>query len=157
MVEVVVDVQIRVVDVRNEVVLLLEVDFDGAFGGEKDFFRGGDDGVLSMLCSSLEDSSLPWMASHGDEQVICSSSFESTLNLKNDNSSSSLDDEEEEDTEDILSNEELPSFQLWTKIVSKECVNVSLELTLCDYWNGDGLFDKFRIRAEETATRVIIE
>ncbi|GJZ97838.1 hypothetical protein Tco_0670291 [Tanacetum coccineum] len=92
MVEVVVDVQIRVVDMRNEVVvtdlmdpvanyprlkhvscevvfvvmevlevqaslvLILEVDFYGAFGGERDFFREGDDGVLSMWCSSLEDS-----------------------------------------------------------------------------------------------------
>ncbi|GJU65692.1 hypothetical protein Tco_1247527 [Tanacetum coccineum] len=32
------------------------LDFDGAFGGERDFFRGGGDGVLSMWCSSLEDS-----------------------------------------------------------------------------------------------------
>ncbi|GKA95933.1 hypothetical protein Tco_0818028 [Tanacetum coccineum] len=92
MVEVVVDVQIRVVDVKNEVVvtdlkypvtnypllkhvcykvvfvgievlevqaslvLILKVDFDGAYGGETDFFRGDGNGVLSMWCSSLEDS-----------------------------------------------------------------------------------------------------
>ncbi|GJU34928.1 hypothetical protein Tco_1183282 [Tanacetum coccineum] len=37
-------------------VLLLEVDFDGAFGGERDFFLGGGDGVLSFWCFSLEDS-----------------------------------------------------------------------------------------------------
>ncbi|GKC11859.1 hypothetical protein Tco_1008641 [Tanacetum coccineum] len=95
----VVDVQIRVVDVRSEViadaqirevvvrhvvvaedlkdpvanyprlthrghevikfvvevleVLLLEVDLDGAFGGERDFYLGGGDDVLSFLCSSL--------------------------------------------------------------------------------------------------------
>ncbi|GJR79743.1 hypothetical protein Tco_0150528, partial [Tanacetum coccineum] len=36
-------------------VLLLEVDFDGACGGERDFFLGGGDGVLSFWCSSLED------------------------------------------------------------------------------------------------------
>ncbi|GJV03957.1 hypothetical protein Tco_1337526 [Tanacetum coccineum] len=82
--EVVVDVQIRVVDVKNKVVvmdlrdlvanyprlkhmsyevvfimmevleiqaslvILLEVDLDGACGGERDFFRRGGDGVLSM-------------------------------------------------------------------------------------------------------------
>ncbi|GJQ90978.1 hypothetical protein Tco_0002117 [Tanacetum coccineum] len=38
-------------------VLLLEVDFDGACGGERDFFLGGGDGVLSFCCSSLKDSS----------------------------------------------------------------------------------------------------
>nr|GEV85958.1 retrovirus-related Pol polyprotein from transposon TNT 1-94 [Tanacetum cinerariifolium] len=49
----------EVVFVMMEVlkVLLLVVDFDGAFGNERDFFRGGGDGVLSMWCSSLEDSS----------------------------------------------------------------------------------------------------
>ncbi|GJT96163.1 hypothetical protein Tco_1091681 [Tanacetum coccineum] len=94
MVEVVVDVQIRVADVRHEVVmtdlrdlmanyprlkhicyevvfvgvevlevhallvLLLEVDFDGACGGERDFFREGGDGVLTFWCSLLDDSRL---------------------------------------------------------------------------------------------------
>nr|GEY30929.1 hypothetical protein [Tanacetum cinerariifolium] len=36
-------------------VLLLEIDFDGACGGERDLFLGGDEGVLSFGCSSLED------------------------------------------------------------------------------------------------------
>nr|GEW49600.1 reverse transcriptase domain-containing protein [Tanacetum cinerariifolium] len=36
-------------------VLLLEVDFDGAFGGERDFPIGYGDDVLSFWCSSLED------------------------------------------------------------------------------------------------------
>ncbi|GJV27899.1 hypothetical protein Tco_1384347 [Tanacetum coccineum] len=36
-------------------VLLLEVDFDGACGGERDFPLGDGDGVLSFWCSSLED------------------------------------------------------------------------------------------------------
>ncbi|GJU87373.1 retrovirus-related pol polyprotein from transposon TNT 1-94 [Tanacetum coccineum] len=36
-------------------VLLLEVDFDGAFGGERDLPIGDGDGVLSFWCSSLED------------------------------------------------------------------------------------------------------
>ncbi|GKB48911.1 hypothetical protein Tco_0899664 [Tanacetum coccineum] len=42
---------------REEVleVLLLEVDFDGACGGERDFPLGDGDGVLSFWCSSLED------------------------------------------------------------------------------------------------------
>ncbi|GKC65209.1 hypothetical protein Tco_1097807 [Tanacetum coccineum] len=35
-------------------VLLLEVDFDGAFGGERDLPIGDGDGVLSFWCSSLE-------------------------------------------------------------------------------------------------------
>ncbi|GKA87903.1 reverse transcriptase domain-containing protein [Tanacetum coccineum] len=38
-----------------ECVLLLEIDFDGACGGESDFFLGGGEGVLSFGCSSLED------------------------------------------------------------------------------------------------------
>ncbi|GJY18479.1 hypothetical protein Tco_0389970 [Tanacetum coccineum] len=32
-----------------------EMDFDGACGGERDFFLGGGEGVLSFGCSSLED------------------------------------------------------------------------------------------------------
>ncbi|GJR66345.1 hypothetical protein Tco_0012410 [Tanacetum coccineum] len=39
--------------------LLLEMDFDGACGGKRDFFLGGDEGVLSFGCSSLEDSTHP--------------------------------------------------------------------------------------------------
>ncbi|GJZ91877.1 hypothetical protein Tco_0663942 [Tanacetum coccineum] len=31
------------------------IDFDGACGGERDFFLGGGEGVLSFGCSSLED------------------------------------------------------------------------------------------------------
>ncbi|GJZ93469.1 zinc knuckle CX2CX4HX4C containing protein, partial [Tanacetum coccineum] len=36
-------------------VLLLEMDFDGACGGERNFFLGGGDGVFSIWCSLLED------------------------------------------------------------------------------------------------------
>ncbi|GJU27212.1 hypothetical protein Tco_1165833 [Tanacetum coccineum] len=39
-------------------VLLLEVDLDGAFGGERDYYLGGGVDVLSFWCSSLEDSRL---------------------------------------------------------------------------------------------------
>ncbi|GKD79645.1 hypothetical protein Tco_1342266 [Tanacetum coccineum] len=44
-----------VVEEVLECVLLLEMDFDGACGGESDFFLGGGEGVLSFRCSSLED------------------------------------------------------------------------------------------------------
>ncbi|GKF39207.1 hypothetical protein Tco_0119268 [Tanacetum coccineum] len=43
------------VDKVLEYVLLLEMDFDGACGGERDLFLGCDEGVLSFGCSSLED------------------------------------------------------------------------------------------------------
>nr|GEU88749.1 hypothetical protein [Tanacetum cinerariifolium] len=43
-----------VVEEVLECVLLLEMDFDGACGGETDFFLGGGEGVLSFGCSSLE-------------------------------------------------------------------------------------------------------
>ncbi|GJW32601.1 hypothetical protein Tco_0052633 [Tanacetum coccineum] len=33
----------------------VEIDFDGACGGESDFFLGGGEGVLSFGCSSLKD------------------------------------------------------------------------------------------------------
>nr|GEV87066.1 copia protein [Tanacetum cinerariifolium] len=56
-----------------ECVLLLEMDFDRAYDGEKDFFLGGGEGVLSFGCSSLED------------------------NSRNDGASLSSDDEDEED------------------------------------------------------------
>ncbi|GJW52234.1 hypothetical protein Tco_0093585, partial [Tanacetum coccineum] len=36
-------------------VLLLEIDFHGACGGESNFFLGGGEGVLSFSCSSLDD------------------------------------------------------------------------------------------------------
>ncbi|GJU76407.1 hypothetical protein Tco_1273477 [Tanacetum coccineum] len=93
MVEVVVDIQIRVVDVRNKVVqaslvLPLDVDFDGACGGKRDFFHGGGDGVLSFWCSSLEDSrNVKKNKVEGDDYK----------NYKSDGSSSLLDNEEEED------------------------------------------------------------
>nr|GEW29794.1 hypothetical protein [Tanacetum cinerariifolium] len=84
MVEVEVDVQIRLVDVRHEVVAMdlkgpvanyprlthmghevmnvvvevLEVDFDCACGCERDFFLRCGDGVLSFWYSLLEDSRL---------------------------------------------------------------------------------------------------
>ncbi|GKD67684.1 hypothetical protein Tco_1321774, partial [Tanacetum coccineum] len=38
----------KVLKVQASLVLLLEVDFDGACGGERDFFIGGGDGVLSF-------------------------------------------------------------------------------------------------------------
>ncbi|GJV11909.1 hypothetical protein Tco_1353450 [Tanacetum coccineum] len=44
----VVFIVMKVLDIQASLVLLLEVDFDGACGGERDFFRGGGDGVLSM-------------------------------------------------------------------------------------------------------------
>ncbi|GJU21861.1 hypothetical protein Tco_1155203 [Tanacetum coccineum] len=44
-----------VVEEVLECVLLLEIDFDGACGGERDFFLGGGEGVLSFGCSLLED------------------------------------------------------------------------------------------------------
>nr|GEV22340.1 hypothetical protein [Tanacetum cinerariifolium] len=36
-------------------VLLLDVDFDGALGGDNDFTLGGGEGFLSSRLSSLED------------------------------------------------------------------------------------------------------
>ncbi|GKA09550.1 hypothetical protein Tco_0688881 [Tanacetum coccineum] len=74
MVEVEVDVQIRVVDCPNPGSgcetrgggdgfegfggQLSKVDFDGACGGERDFFLGGGNCVLSFWCFSLEDARL---------------------------------------------------------------------------------------------------
>ncbi|GJX69080.1 hypothetical protein Tco_0304807 [Tanacetum coccineum] len=46
---------IFVVEEVLECVLLLEMDFDGACGGKRDFFLGGGEGVLLFGCSSLED------------------------------------------------------------------------------------------------------
>ncbi|GJT67723.1 hypothetical protein Tco_1019203 [Tanacetum coccineum] len=40
---------------RCIVCALADMDFDGACGGERDFFLGGGEGVLSFGCSSLED------------------------------------------------------------------------------------------------------
>nr|GFA23397.1 hypothetical protein [Tanacetum cinerariifolium] len=54
----VISVVVEVLVVQASLVLLLVVDFDGACGGERDFFLGGGDGVLSFWCFSLEDSRL---------------------------------------------------------------------------------------------------
>ncbi|GKC56805.1 hypothetical protein Tco_1084403 [Tanacetum coccineum] len=54
----VINVVVEVLEVQASLVPLLEVDFDGACGGEKDFFLGGGDRVLSIWRSSLEDSRL---------------------------------------------------------------------------------------------------
>ncbi|GJR84410.1 hypothetical protein Tco_0155195 [Tanacetum coccineum] len=48
------DSQLSIVDAWG----LLEIDFDGACGGERDFFLGGGEGVLSFGYSSLEDERL---------------------------------------------------------------------------------------------------
>ncbi|GKB34664.1 hypothetical protein Tco_0879606 [Tanacetum coccineum] len=45
-------------------VLLLETNFDGACGGERDFFLRGGEGVLSFGCSSLEDVRLTRQTTH---------------------------------------------------------------------------------------------
>ncbi|GKA02567.1 hypothetical protein Tco_0675232 [Tanacetum coccineum] len=42
-------------DVVVEMVWKGPIDFDGACGGERDFFLGGGDGVFSFWCSLLED------------------------------------------------------------------------------------------------------
>nr|GEX12615.1 hypothetical protein [Tanacetum cinerariifolium] len=44
---------VEVLEVQALLVLLLEVDFDGAFGRERDLFLGGGDGVLSFWYSSI--------------------------------------------------------------------------------------------------------
>ncbi|GJY45454.1 hypothetical protein Tco_0434517 [Tanacetum coccineum] len=54
----VISVVVEVLGVQASLVLLLEGDFDGACGGERDFFFRGGDGVLSFWCSSHEDSRL---------------------------------------------------------------------------------------------------
>ncbi|GJX54735.1 hypothetical protein Tco_0283104 [Tanacetum coccineum] len=53
----------------SECVLLLEMDFDGACGGERDFFLGGGEGVLSFGCSLLEDVRLTSPSSDGGDSV----------------------------------------------------------------------------------------
>nr|GFC94585.1 hypothetical protein [Tanacetum cinerariifolium] len=54
----VISVVVKVLVVQASLVLLLELYFDGACGGERDFFLGGGDEVLSFWCSSLEDGRL---------------------------------------------------------------------------------------------------
>ncbi|GJX85133.1 RNA-directed DNA polymerase, eukaryota [Tanacetum coccineum] len=51
----VIDAGIFTVEEVLKCVLLLEMDFDRACGGKRDFFLGGGEGVLSFGCSSLED------------------------------------------------------------------------------------------------------
>ncbi|GKB20804.1 hypothetical protein Tco_0854727 [Tanacetum coccineum] len=54
-----------VVEEVLECVLLLDMDFDGACGGETNFFLGGGEGVLSFGCSSLEDIFLDYRVTLG--------------------------------------------------------------------------------------------
>nr|GFB47884.1 hypothetical protein [Tanacetum cinerariifolium] len=63
----VISVVVEALVVQASLVLLLVVDFDGACDGERDFFLGGGDGVLSFWCSSLEDSRLTYV---GDLTLI---------------------------------------------------------------------------------------
>ncbi|GJS43664.1 hypothetical protein Tco_0568707 [Tanacetum coccineum] len=46
----VVFIGVEVLEIQASLVLLLEVDFNGACSGERDFFLGGGDGVLSCWC-----------------------------------------------------------------------------------------------------------
>ncbi|GKA96691.1 hypothetical protein Tco_0818786 [Tanacetum coccineum] len=90
---------IFVVEEVLECVLLLEMDFDGACGGERDFFLGGGEGVLSFGSSSLEDRfkhlNIPLFSRWA--LVRSSLSDSSSKNSRKDDASLSLDDKEEEE------------------------------------------------------------
>ncbi|GJY43116.1 hypothetical protein Tco_0431329 [Tanacetum coccineum] len=75
-----------VVEKVLECVLLLEMDFDGACGRERDFFLGGGEGVISFGCISLEDA-----------LVRSSLSDSSSKNSRKDDASLSSEDEDEEE------------------------------------------------------------
>ncbi|GKB95627.1 hypothetical protein Tco_0981764 [Tanacetum coccineum] len=105
-----ISVVVEVLEVQASLVLLLEVDFDGACGGERDFFLGGGDGVLSFWCSSLEDLRF---ARHVKKNGVEDNDYMVEVmkcftwrfldymeNLKNDGSSSSSSDEEEEEEDE---------------------------------------------------------
>ncbi|GKA99533.1 hypothetical protein Tco_0827527, partial [Tanacetum coccineum] len=49
----VINVVVEVFEVQASLVLLLEVDFDGACGDERDFFRGGGDGLGEFVLDEL--------------------------------------------------------------------------------------------------------
>ncbi|GJU77388.1 hypothetical protein Tco_1274458 [Tanacetum coccineum] len=123
----VVYVVMEVRKVQASLVLLLEVDFDGACGGERDFFRRGGDGVLSFWCFSLEDSRVLSRSSH--------MAWSLAIFL------------------DVLHSEKNHGG----KIISKELVLVSLKLSFNGSWDSDGLFDTLRIKDEETVVGMTIE
>ncbi|GJU29172.1 hypothetical protein Tco_1172761 [Tanacetum coccineum] len=146
-------------------VLLLEMDFDGASGGEGDFFLGGGEGVLSFGFSSLED------------------------NSRKDGASLSSDDEDEEEVidgeqvrqwpEGLLGGCDckdeskawqmtwdyhvyflLPSFDKESSkmnIITVEFVGASLKLSLSGSRNGDVVFDEVMLRAKEITIGMIIK
>ncbi|GJU76836.1 hypothetical protein Tco_1273906 [Tanacetum coccineum] len=88
----VVDLENREVVVRHVCVLLLEMDFDRAYGGERDFFLGGGEGVLSFGCSSLED-----VRECVKKMVFEDDDYKVKVNSRKDGASLSSDDEDEEE------------------------------------------------------------
>nr|GEV58578.1 alpha/beta hydrolases superfamily protein [Tanacetum cinerariifolium] len=142
-----------------------EMDFDGVCGGERDFFLGGEEGVLLFGCSSLED------------------------NSRKDGASLSLDDVDEEDVNDgeqvgkwheclfggcdCKNNSKawqmawdhhvcflLPSFDKEsskTNIVSVKFIGASVKLSLSGSRNGDVVFDEVMLRAKEITIGMIFK
>ncbi|GJV58574.1 hypothetical protein Tco_1459579 [Tanacetum coccineum] len=83
-----------VVEEVLECVLLLEMDFDGACGGERDFFLGGGEGVLSFRCSSLEDVVCEKCGEDVKKMMFEGDDYK---NSRKDGASLLLDDEDEEE------------------------------------------------------------
>ncbi|GJZ04600.1 hypothetical protein Tco_0537875 [Tanacetum coccineum] len=126
-------VQIRVVDLENQevvkrhmCVLLLEMDFDGACGSERDLFLGGGEGVLSFGCSSLKDvRSINGLRicfedviektgqNHGKRHGTFAFLYDFLHSINNHRA------------KEIFLEEEFPSFQVGTNFINIEFVGVS--------------------------------
>nr|GEW95037.1 hypothetical protein [Tanacetum cinerariifolium] len=114
-----------------ECVLLIEMDFDGACGGERDFFLGGGEGVLLFGCFSLEDVRLT--------QVGYLTLILAVFLLKF--------------GEFVL--DEL--VRLYVRNVKKmvfEGDDYKLKVVI---WNGDVVFDEVMLRGKEITIRMIIK
>nr|GEX09995.1 hypothetical protein [Tanacetum cinerariifolium] len=59
-----------------------------------------------------------------------------------------------ENVKHILLNKEFPPLDLRTKVIMKECIQISLKFTIGSSWNGDILFDKLRFRMKEAVIEI---
>nr|GEV47130.1 hypothetical protein [Tanacetum cinerariifolium] len=95
-----------VVEEVLECVLLLEMNFNGACSGERDFFLGGGKGVLSFGCSSLEDVRLTYVGYLTLILVVFLLKIgefvldELVMNSRKDGASLSSDDKDKEEVSD---------------------------------------------------------
>ncbi|GKC53504.1 hypothetical protein Tco_1076249 [Tanacetum coccineum] len=142
-------------------VLLLDMDFDGACGGEMDFFLRGEDVIVkaSQKHGKWHGTILfvfYFLHSINKHRSEVELSFDSQI-VKHVCSTCIYFISLAKGAKEIFPKEKFPSSQLGMNFVKMEFVGVSLKLSLSGSRSSDGLFDEIMFRPEEITIGMIIK